>query len=189
MTFGWMRLGVYAAIASTFTLGVGAGYVSWRDSQRKIGEQVATVRYEVALTAQKADAGAKLATVTATVRVREKALQDLKNTQELKDGEAQKLIVGLSSRLHGLAGPVGRLHDPSGKASGGRGSSGSAGSAVATSAGSGPGNPAEALGLLSADLTGLLLAQAKAADEINNAYVSCRADAVNVRKFTLEKTL
>jgi hypothetical protein len=109
----------------------------------------------------------------------EQALQAFKNQQELKDADHQKTVADLSSRLRTLAGPAGRLRDPQafGCGAGGSGSPG----AVAPAPGVGADGGAQAGGLLSKPLTELLFRLTREADDINNAYASCRADAYTVR--------
>ena len=109
----------------------------------------------------------------------EQALQAFKNQQELKDADHQKTVADLSSRVRNLAGPAGRLRDP--QALGCGASSSGPASAVATAPGAGADSGAQAGGLLSKSLTGLLYRLAGEADELNNAYASCRADAYTVR--------
>ena len=109
----------------------------------------------------------------------EQALQALKNQQELKDADHQKTVADLSSRVRNLAGPAGRLRDPQAVGCG-AGSSGTHGAAAAAH-GAGADGGAQAGGLLSKPLTELLFRLTREADDINNAYASCRADAYTVR--------
>ena len=132
-----------------------------------------------ALEAQKREAGGVLATETAKTRAAEESLRTFKLNQDNKDAQAQVTIADLSNRLHRLAGNAGRLRDPNAQGCGG--SSGSPKGQAATPAPDRPGDAAEAGGLLSAELTGLLHRLASEADAINTAYASCRSDALQMR--------
>lgn len=127
----------------------------------------------------KREAAATLASEIQKTRQVEQAFQAFKNTQELNDANHQKTVADMSRRLRDLAGPSGRLRDPH-AARCGAGGSGTPG-AVAATPGDRAADPAEAGGLLSADLSGLLQRTWEEADAINNAYISCRADAYTVR--------
>lgn len=133
-----------------------------------------------ALEAQKREAGGVLATETAKTRAAEESLRTFKLNQDNKDAQAQATVADLSRRLRQLsAGTAGRLRDPNAQGCGGS-SCGPQGEAV-TPAPDRPGDAAEAGGLLSAELTGLLQRLASEADAINTAYASCRSDALQVR--------
>jgi len=133
-----------------------------------------------ALEAQKREASEVLATEIAKTRAAEESLRTFKLNQDNKDAQAQNTIAALSGRVRQLAGPAGRLRDPNAQGCGGSGS-GAQGEA-ATPAPDRPGDGAEAGGLLSAELTGLLQRLASEADAINTAYASCRADTLQVRE-------
>lgn len=149
--------------------------------QQRVGESRATAAYNTAIDQQKIDAGATLARETGKTREAEQALQAFKNQQEIRDAENKTIASGLAAQLRAAAGTAGRLRDPNASPAGcGGGGSGTPGTDPAR-AGGGAGDTSEAGGLLSADLTELLLSQAKAADDINVAYTSCRADAFNLR--------
>lgn len=133
-----------------------------------------------ALQAQKREAGELLATETAKTRAAEEALRTFKLNQDNKDAQAQATNADLSRRLHQLTiGNAGRLRDPSAPGCGGGGSGTPSGAGTPARAGAEDG--AQAGGLLSAELTGLLQRLASEADAINIAYASCRADAYSVR--------
>ncbi|WP_157979216.1 hypothetical protein [Rhodoferax ferrireducens] len=155
------------------------GYYAWADHQQGIGDARATVRWTAALEKQKGEAARVLAVERAKVAAVELALQDIKNTQELQDAGHQKTVAGLSARLRDLAGPAGRLRDPHAAGCGGGG--GGTPGAVASATGDRADDAGEAFGLLSAQLSGLLRERLREADDINNAYASCRADAFAVR--------
>ena len=161
------------------TVALWLGYGAWEGHQQAVGEARATQRYNAAIEAQKADAARLLAAQTARVAAREQALQDLKNQQEVQDGKNQRTIDGLGRRLRGMAGAAGRLRDANADGCGIGG--GSAAGQVAADAGDRPADGAEAGGLLSEELSGLLIRLTGEADAINAAYASCRADAQAVR--------
>lgn len=154
--------------------------VAYSYYQQRVGESRATATYNTAIDRQKIEAGTVLAGETAKVRTAELALRKFKDEQEIKDAENKLVVSGLAQRLRAAAGPTGRLRDPHAARCGHGG--GSAPGADPASAGGRAADPAEAGGLLSADLTGLLLSQAKAADDINVAYASCRADSFAMRE-------
>ncbi len=144
------------------------------------GYQRAQSEATAALEKQKRQAGEQLATETAKTRAAEEALRTNKLNQDKKDAQAQSTVNDLSRRLRQLsADSAGRLRDPNAQGCGGSGSGPEA--EAATTAGSGGEHPAEAGGLLSAELSGLLFRLASEADAINLAYASCRADALQVR--------
>jgi hypothetical protein len=132
-----------------------------------------------ALEAQKREADQVLATETAKTRTAEAALRTFKLNQDTKDAQAKVTIATLSNRLHSLAGNDGRLRDPNAPGCGGV--SGSPQGEAAAASPDRPGDGAQAGGLLSAELTGLLQRLAGEADAINLAYASCRSDALQVR--------
>ena len=151
----------------------GERYIEGRGADRQLAIDT------VAINKQKAEAAATLASETDKVHAAERALQDFKNDQELQDADHKKTVTDLSDRLRRIAGAAGRLRDPN--AAGCGQGSGGATNQTATTAGGGPADPAQAGGLLSAELSGLLAQLTKEADDINIAYTSCRADAYAVR--------
>ena len=161
---------VVALLAALF---FGEQYIEGRGFERARAEDNAAIEKV------KREAADTLASETNKTRTAERALQDFKNTQELQDATHQKTVADLSSRLRTLAGAPGRLRDPHAAGCGPSGS-GTPGEA-APAPGDRPANPAEAGGLLSADLSGLLQRLQLEADTINVAYASCRADAYAVR--------
>lgn len=163
-------------------IALGGAFLGYGHYQYGKGVQVTTSTYGAAIGKQKAEAATTLSTETAKTRSAEQALQTLKNKQELNDVDHQKTVAGLSARLHDLAGPAGRLRDPAATAPGCRpGGSGSP-YQLAAAPYAGADGGAEAGGLLSIRLSGLLLQLVRDADDINNAYASCRADAFAVRE-------
>ena len=156
------------------------GYVAWADHQQDIGEARATERFTAATARQKAEAARVLAVEVAKVAAVQAALQEFKNQQEIKDAGNQKTVAALSARVRDLAGPAGRLRDPNGGGCGRGG--GDAPAAAASTPGDRADDATETGGLLSEQLTGLLQDRFREADEINTAYISCRADAFSVRR-------
>lgn len=143
------------------------------------GYQRASAEATAALQKQKREAERVLAIETAKTLAAEQALRDFKTNQDIQDAKSKSTVADLSSRLRQLAGKSGRLRDPNAHGCG-RGS-GSPSGETATATGSGAADPAEAGGLLSAELTGLLQRLTTEADDINVAYISCRADTFKVR--------
>lgn len=131
------------------------------------------------LAKQKAQAAATLATETSKTRATEQALQTKTNQQETQDAVHQKTVAALSDRLHHAAGPAGRLRDPNAAGCGAGG--GSTPGAAASAPGDRADDSAEAGGLFSAGATELFQRLTREADDINDAYASCRADALSVR--------
>lgn len=144
-----------------------------------LGYSRAQAEYEGAIRDQKKEAATLLATETDKARAAESALQAVKNKQELQDAANQKKVAGLSARLRDLAGPAGRLRDPNAARCGGGGTG--AQRQAAGSANDRADDYTEAGGLLSARLSGLLQQLGREADDINDAYASCQADAFAVR--------
>mgnify|MGYP001310919824 CR=1 FL=1 len=160
-------------------LSITAGYIIWANHQQGIGEARATAKYNTLIDAQKKEAAGVLARETARVVAAERALQDFKNSQEVKDAGNKKTVDNLTARLRGLA-VNGRLRDPHADPGCGGGGGGSNGT-DSTGSRNRPDNGTASSGVLSAELSGLLGRLLKEADEINNAYISCRADAEAVR--------
>jgi hypothetical protein len=131
--------------------------------------------------AQKAAANRLLQSLTEQVHSLEAALKDWHTKQEIKDANDAKVISDQAARLRALAAasPGGQLRDPNatGCRRGGAGPDGKA----AAAPGGGASDGAEGAGLLSAQLSGLLLRLTGEADLVNRAYAACRADAYTVR--------
>lgn len=165
----WM---LYLALAAS----VLGGYLYWAHHEREIGAapyiaQLAVVKQS--LVAQKAEAAKVLAAETdktnATMRQLDLAIKTQESNDERNKQETDRMV----ARLHALAAAnAGRLRDPNAGRGGGGGGTQGASTAAAQA---GAGNAADASGLLSADLSGLLLALTASADRINAAYISCRA--------------
>jgi hypothetical protein len=156
-----------------------AGGVAWFvHHERELGRDEGRAEVMATVNKQKAEASALLAAETARVRATEAALAAFKDKQEITDANNRELTQAQERRLVAIAGPAGRLRDPyAGRGGGGGGAAGQA----ATGASGGATGPAEAHGVLSKELSGFLLEQARSADEVNDAYASCRADALNLR--------
>jgi hypothetical protein len=170
--YRWVLYLVLAAAAVT------AGYALVRRLE-EVGYDRAAGIYQKAIDKQKAEAAASLAAEAEKVTKSEAALAEAKNTQELRDVDHQKAVTDLAAQLRSSAGPSRRLRDPN--APGCRASGSGAAGQAAAPASAGPDDGAQAGGLLSAELTGLLQRLTREADDINNAYASCRPDSISVR--------
>lgn len=169
----WKQLTILGLV-----IGLLVGYNLWAAHQQQLGEARATGKYNALVDAQKREAAEKLASETAKVVAKERTLQDLKNQQEVKDARNKKTMDNLTARLHDLAGPAGRLRDPKARS---RDCSDPASGTVAAGPGDSRDHGTEAGRLLSAELTDLLRRLTAEADEINNAYASCREDSHGLR--------
>lgn len=130
---------------------------------------------------QKIEAARVLAVEIKKVQVAEAALKDFKHTQEITDAKNKSTVADLGRRLTSLAGPAGRLRDPNAAPRCGD-SSGSPADQAGTGDGDSEGDSTDAGGLLSPELTGLLLTRNKEAEVINSAYISCRAQLFDDRE-------
>lgn len=112
------------------------------------------------------------------VRAAEIQLTRALRDQEKKDASTKTQVADLQRRLDAaVARNAGRLRDPNGC-----GAPRQPAGAAAPAAEHRAADRAEADGLLSAQLTGLLQRLAREADEVNAAYASCRADALRLRE-------
>jgi hypothetical protein len=129
---------------------------------------------------QKNEAAALLKELTAERDALQAQINATTEAQRKKDADNAKVIADQKRRLAALAAasPGGQLRDPN--AGRGCGRAGPEGGA-ATPAGNREEHPAEAGGLLSAQLSGLLVRLTGEADDINAAYESARADALMCR--------
>lgn len=157
-----------------------AGYFGWQNHQRAIGAEAQRLVDAQAIQAQKDEASRVLAAVTAQVRATEKTLRAFVDAQEVQSVKDQRVVADLGRQLHAAA-DAGRLRDPFAR-SGDCGPAADPGTAAP--AGPGPDHPAPAGGLLSAELTGLLLDLTATADEMSNAYTACRSWALAVKEQT-----
>jgi len=163
---GWL----YAALlaASVVTNGV---------TMMKLSvERVAHGALKTAVAEQKAQAAQLLAAETERVRLAEQALQNTLNTQNAKDTKNAITIETLRQRL--VAAAAIGLRDPHAIGPSGQSTNG----AATAPPGDSVGDTAQAAGLLSTKLVGLLQSLTLDADRINAAYASCRADALAVRQ-------
>lgn len=160
----WNKWTIGGLLALAITIG------AWTGTEKAIASHDARIRNEVVveyntkIRKQKDEAKA----------IFDKAIVDgkkQKEDQDAKDTVNDKAIALLAGKLY-----VARLRDPNA----GRGTGGS--QANSSSTGKGQESGTETSGLLSTELTGLLTKLTREADEINVAYISCRADADNVRK-------
>jgi hypothetical protein len=142
------------------------------------GDARTTARYEAALTKQKAQAQAQLDAALADKARIEAEYAHFKTQQESKDATNQTTVEGLRAQLRAAAGAAGRLRDPNAARCGP--SSDGATPPPAGPTGDSAGYPAQATGLLSAQLTGLLEQLTSEADAINLAYASCRAERLHL---------
>lgn len=142
------------------------------------GVKLTTLKYETAIAKQKDAASQKLAEVTTQVAVKEHSLQVAKDNQDIKDAQHAKIVSNLSSKLRNAINTTGGLCD----SSAGRGiRSGGASGAISGNANGSTNDAAHGDGILSADFAQLLEQLTRKADDINNAYASCRADAISIR--------
>lgn len=156
------------------------GYGPWATRQQAIGEARATTAYNAAIKQQKTAAGELLAAETGKANTATAALNAFKLQREKDDAQNKSTIADLAVRLRTVAGPAGRLRDPNATGCGG-GSSGAPGADPAR-AGGGAADAAETGGLFSAGATELFQRLTREADDINNAYASCRPDTLNIRR-------
>ena len=154
-----------AAIASAV-----AGYFAWQTHERG----VAAAPYIAAIKKQNIEAAATLKRLTEQVQAKEKALQDFTNERNENDATNEGALSVLADKLHA----AGRLRDHNATGCSGPAS----GTQVAASSGAGGKDDSSAGWLLSVEASDFLRGQARLADEINAAYISCRADAFKVRE-------
>jgi TolA-binding protein len=129
---------------------------------------------------QQRDAKAKLDKLTHE-RDAAQAQLDAANTELEKQLEKRRIDNRAATAALAAAADRngGRLRDPN--ASGGCGRGGAEGEAPAA-AGDHQGHGAEAAGLLSTQLSGLLQRLTREADEVSDAYAACRADDLSIRR-------
>lgn len=157
-----------------------AGGYALVDHIGDVREAQVDARWKAAVDKQKVEAAGKLADETGKVLKIERELGAARAAQETRDAKNRKTVAGLERRLaDAAAANGGRLRDPN--AAGCGGSGGSAETAVAAGADDRAGDGAKTGGLLSVQLSDLLRARLRDADEINIAYASCRADSLKLR--------
>lgn len=162
------------------------GYFSWERHIRVDEKTRVDAVWQAQVDKMKLAAAKALADEVAKTATLELKWSEFKNQQEIKDGKAQQVVAGYKNRIARLLGSNGgRLRDPNAEAG-----CGSGGSSPKTETPPGSGNSGEHTsetgGLLSEALSGLLAELTSEADQINIAYASCRADALNLR---LDSTL
>jgi hypothetical protein len=150
------------------------GYGEWRASSAKAGERQ---KWQAALDRQKVEAAGVLADETRNVLRLERTLALITSQLELEDAKRSTIRADYERRL-AAAAVDGRLRDPNARCGGG---GGGAQAPASTPAGGGDPGGAEAGGLLSAQLTGLLQRASRDSDEINDAYAACRGWALGVK--------
>lgn len=129
---------------------------------------------KAAIRAQKALATEKLNEATARAAALESDLKQALKLQENTDAHNLRTIADLRKRAAGV-----RLRDPW---AGRRDSGGCPASEGPAAADDRSGDAADATRVLSPELAGLLFDRLEAADRINAAYASCRADSVRLRE-------
>lgn len=173
-----LQIKIIAALLASIALV--AAVLGYGHRQYTQGVKHTTDAYDAAIQHQKAQAAQLLVDETAKTLAAERALQDRKNQQEIKDEQNRKTVSGLADRLRAAAGSVGRLRDPNAPAGCRLGSGGTPGATAAAPADRAT-DPAQTGGLLSVPLSDLLRRALREADDINAAYASCREDAYTVR--------
>jgi hypothetical protein len=167
---------LYGGLIATLVLG------AWRldVARQQIGFKKAEVIYKAKIEEQKTEARSLLSAETARVAKATKAMTDFKNFQETADAKNTAVVADLERRLRVNAGPAGRLRDPNATGCGGGGGSPKASNPAGPS--NSAADSADAGGLFSVGATALLQRLTHEADEVNLAYISCRADALSVRE-------
>lgn len=165
------RIGLGAALAGSLYL----GYQAIVSHHEEVGEARADARWQLKEKTREAAHATALAVETKKVTDAELSLNKFKTNQEITDARNKNTVAALSNRLGLATDELGRLRDPN--ANNGPATQGTAdGSAF-----SGQGLGAKAGGLLSVQLSDLLSRLLREADEINGAYISCRADSASLR--------
>ena len=147
-------------LAVGLALAMWLGYGMW---ERHIRQEI-TSEYNAKIDKQKIEAQTKY-------NLALEAGKRQKEAQDANDKINEQTISVLADKLH-----VARLRDPN------AGCRSSCDQTVGIPSSSGGKDTTETSGLLSEAITGLLQRLTREADEINNAYISCRHDAYNVRK-------
>ena len=162
---------IWIGLAGALVVGIAA-----RDNHiRSVERAMVVAEYNVKINAQKAEARHQLDTETARVKLLNIQLRAFKDQQENQDVINTKTVELLADKLYTV-----KLHDPSQDT--GCGSSGSSTQvAVASGASVGATNTSSGTGVFSQQLTDYLIGQARSADSINLAYISCRQTLINER--------
>lgn len=156
-------------------------YFAWVAHQQGIGRATERAVWVAQTEKQKVEAARILAKEAARVEGIKAALNAALYKQELTDAKNKDIVRGLNRRLADLV-VDGRLRDESATVFGcGLGGSGAEGGGDADAFDS---HADRALpgGLLSKQLSGRLIKLTDEADQINIAYISCRADALQIRE-------
>jgi|GEM_PF-1100409 len=154
----------------------------FKNVQQRVGAERAIASHVAELERQKTEARVELAVQVAKTLAMERALQTLKNEREVEDARNTKIVAQVGAALRDAAGPAGRLRDPHATVPRCRSSGGSPAPAASAPAGNRAGDAAQAGGLFSGPATALLQRTTAESDTINNAYASCRTDAINLRE-------
>lgn len=172
-------MNLYLIIAAAFLIWSGGITTTAYFKGRVAGD---TARGEICnkiINAQKAEAAEIMAAEVANVAATEKKLREFKDNREVQDAKNKQEVDVLSGRVRALSGIVGRLRDTTDAGCGESSNSPSDG----TSANSitGTDNRGQKGRLLSASTSELFRKITMEADIINNAYISCREDSMNIR--------
>lgn len=164
------EIALIAIVASTF-VGFSVHLIHTHD--RTVADK-AIAPYVAAIEKQKKEAAQELAAETEKTRAAEQRLNEFVSAQNTKDAEHEATVADLSRQL-----ATRRLRDPAKARSGG--GSGSAASASGSSANAGAASAAQGDGVLSEEASAILRRLMLEADQINDAYESCRAQLLNDR--------
>lgn len=177
----WIILSVLALCLITTVV----GYGEWRANAAREAEhnamQVKLDALEKAVLENKVKAANELAAKANEVLELERRVNEAESKLEITyekrrmDSKAASVALDAAAARHG-----GQLRDPN--AAGCRGGGDSPEVKTASSADSGATDTAGTGGLLSVQLSDLLRGKLRRADEINDAYAICRADAIMLRE-------
>jgi hypothetical protein len=152
--------------------GIQHEYVAYGEEQYTHGATTQKGIDQVAYDALSQSAAAELATATAAATAINEANANLIAQQNVKDANNANHVTNLNKQLVAARG---MFHDPNAKPGECGYSSGGTVPGAGASAGPGPANPAGSTGIFSDQFSSVLLGNAKLADDINNAYISCQA--------------
>jgi hypothetical protein len=177
-------IAIYVLLATTLLLGVAScsERLLVRSTRADLVVQKAALKTQTeALIAQKKEAAERLRELNASVLAQQKRLDDVHAIQEKYDVANTKTIEQLRVDLARMRAAARRLLGAADAPVTGPGGGAEQGTDTA-STGSGFGYRTQASGVLPDAPTDEGDEDAYDADRINNAYIACRADAVNVRK-------
>jgi len=168
---------IIGAILATAVM-AGLGYAGYRIDRRATA--IENSRWELEVGKLKLKAADELRVARDERDLAQGKLNTALAAQERADDANKEIVAGFEVKLRAArALSAGRMRDPNATGcGGGRQDAAGQGSSGPISGG---GNAAEASGLLSTELTGLLDKLTREADDINVAYASCRADAFTTR--------